>query len=56
MDVSPPKSEDQARTWLPTEQFLEVESSETPLSREEFRELCDSEKTAAGIEAALKAR
>ena len=56
MDVSPPKPEDQSRTWLPTEQFLEVESSPTPLSREEFRALCDQAVTADGIKAALEAR
>ena len=55
-DVSPPDPEDQARVWLPTEQFLEVESSATPLTREEFRELCDQHQTAAAIQAALEAR
>lgn len=56
MDVSPPKPEDQARIWLPTEQFLEVESSPTPLTRQEFRQLCDQAGTAEAIKAALEQR
>ena len=55
-DVSPPSPEDQARVWLPTEQFLEVASSAEPLSRDEFRSLCDQHKTAEAIQAALEAR
>jgi len=55
-DVSPPKPEEETRVWLPTEQFLEVESSSTPLSREEFRKLCDEKVTAEAIAAELKAR
>lgn len=55
-DVSPPAPADEARLWLPTEQFLEVESSATPLTRDEFRELCDQQRTAAAIQAALEAR
>jgi hypothetical protein len=56
-DMSPPKDADKmARVWLPTEQFLEVESSGEPLTREEFRKLCDENKTAEGIRAALEAR
>ncbi len=55
-DVSPPSPEDQARVWLPTEQFLEVESSGTPLTRDEFRALCDQHQTAAAIQGALEAR
>jgi len=53
-DVSPPKPEEQARVWLPTEQFLEVERGGTPLTREEFRSLCDQNGTAEGIKAALE--
>lgn len=56
MDVSPPDPDDQARVWLSTEQFLEVESSATPLTRDEFRELCDQQGTAPAIQAALEAR
>lgn len=53
-DVSPPPPSEQARTWLPTEQFLEVERTGTPLTREEFRALCDQHGTAEAIEAALE--
>jgi hypothetical protein len=56
MDVSPPKPEDQARVWLPTEQFLEVQSSATPMTREEFRQLCDQKGSAEAIKSALEAR
>lgn len=56
MDVSPPIPDEQTRVWLPTEQFLEVESSDTPLARDEFRALCDEAGTAAAIQAALEAR
>ncbi len=53
-DVSPPKPEEQARVWLPTEQFLEVERTGTPLTREEFRSLCDQNATAESIKTALE--
>ncbi len=53
-DVSPPRPEEQSRVWLPTEQFLEVERAGTPLTREEFRALCDQHGTAEAIEAALE--
>lgn len=55
-DVSAPKVEDQARVWLPTEQFLEVESSGEPMTRGEYRELCDQAKTAEAIAEALRHR
>jgi hypothetical protein len=44
------------RAFLPTEQFLEVESSAVPLDRDELRALCDREGTAEKIKAALEAR
>jgi hypothetical protein len=53
-DVSPPTPEEQARVWLPTEQFLEVERTGTPLTREEFRSLCDQNGTAESIKTALE--
>ena len=56
MDVSPPAPDEQARVWLPTEQFLEVTSSSTPLTRDEFRQLCDDNGSAEAIQAALEAR
>lgn len=55
-DTSAPLPADQSRRLLPTEQFLEVVSSATPLTREEYRVLCDEAKTADGIAAALSAR
>jgi hypothetical protein len=39
---------------LPTEQFIEVTSSATPMTREEFRALCDEKKTAEAIKTALE--
>jgi hypothetical protein len=51
-----PKPEEMTRAWLPTEQFLEVTSSPVPLSREELRKLCDEQKTADAIKAAIEAR
>jgi hypothetical protein len=50
------KLEDIARVPLPTEQFIEVISSKTPLNRDEFRALCDQQKTPEAIKAALEAR
>jgi hypothetical protein len=56
-DVSAPKDPaETARVPLPTEQFLEVTSSAVPLSRAEFRALCDAAQTPDAIEAALGAR
>ncbi len=56
-DVSAPADPAQmARVPLPTEQFVEVTSSDTPLSRDEFRALCDQAQTADAIVAALEAR
>lgn len=55
-DVSPPKPDQEARVWLPTEQFIEVTSSGAPLTREEFRALCDQEKTAEAIQSAIESR
>lgn len=51
-----PKVLDQSRVALPTEQFMEVTSSSTPMSREEFRTLCDQNTTVADIKKALEAR
>lgn len=51
-----PKVLDQSRVPLPTEQFMEVTSSSTPMSREEFRALCDQNATVADIKKALEAR
>ena len=45
-----------ARVPLPTEQFVEVESSDAPPTREELRALCDRYRTADAIRAALAAR
>jgi len=56
MDVSPPKPDEQAGYWLSSEQFLEVTSSATPLTRDELRAQCDGAKTADAIKAALGAR
>jgi hypothetical protein len=50
------KLEDISRVPLPTEQFIEVVSSKTPLDREEFRALCDKHKAPGAIKAALEAR
>jgi hypothetical protein len=55
-DMSPPPPDKMAEVWLPTEQFLEVTSSDVPLARDEFRALCDEKKTAEAIKAALEAR
>lgn len=55
-DVSPPPPDEQTRAALPTEQFLEVASSAVPMTREEFRALCDQHQTAEAIQAALEAR
>jgi hypothetical protein len=55
-DMSPPPVDQQTKVWLPTEQFLQVESSDVPLSRDELRALCDQAKTASAIQAALEAR
>jgi hypothetical protein len=55
-DVSPPPPDQAAQVWLPTEQFLEVVSSDVPLDREEFRALCDEVETAEAIRAALESR
>jgi hypothetical protein len=55
-DTSPPLAADMARAWLPTEQFLEVVSSATPLTRDELRALCDEQKTPDAIKKALEAR
>jgi len=54
--MSQPSPDEMARVPLPTEQFLEVTSSATPPTREEFRALCDKQQTAAAIKAALEAR
>lgn len=56
MEMGPPAPELLSSTWLPTEQFIEVESSSEPLTREEFRALCDEHETAAAIATALEAR
>ena len=56
MDTSPPKPADQTRAWLATEQFVEVVSSPSPMTRDEFRALCDEKKSADAIKAALEAR
>lgn len=48
--------DDISRVPLPTEHFIEVVSSKTPLDREEFRALCDQNKTPEAIKAALEAR
>jgi hypothetical protein len=45
-----------ARVPLPTEQFVEAESSDVPPTREELRALCDRYRTADAIRAALAAR
>jgi hypothetical protein len=55
-DVSPPPPDEQTRAALPTEQLLEVTSSAVPMTREEFRSLCDQYQTADAIRAALEAR
>lgn len=55
--VAPPKDpKDEARIALATEQFLEVTSTGVPLSRDEFRALCDQNVTAEAIKAALEKR
>jgi hypothetical protein len=54
--MATPKVEDQSRVPLPTEQFVEVTKSSTPMSRDEFRALCDQNPTVEGIKAALEAR
>ncbi len=56
MDVAAPKPDEQSRVPLPTEQFLEVTSSPTPLTRDELRAICDQYKTADAIKAAIEKR
>lgn len=55
-DMNPPTPDRLAKVWLPTEQFLEVDSSDVPLTREELRALCDAQRTPEAIRAALEAR
>lgn len=55
-EMTPPAPDDQARVALPTEQFLEVTSSNVPPTREEFRALCDVNRTPDAIKAALEKR
>ena len=55
-DAGQPPSDRIARVPLPTEQFVEVESSDVPPTREELRVLCDRYHTADEIRAALAAR
>jgi hypothetical protein len=55
-DTSAPKPDEQTRVPLPTEQFLEVTSSNKPITREELRALCDREQTVDAIQHALEAR
>jgi hypothetical protein len=55
-DMSAPPPSEVSKVWLPTEQFLEVESSNVPLSRDELRALCDEKKTAEAIKASIEAR
>jgi hypothetical protein len=55
-DMSAPAPDDMTKVWLPTEQFLEVESSDVPLARDELRALCDAKKTADAIQAAIESR
>jgi hypothetical protein len=45
---------DSATYWVPTEKFIEVQFEGDPLNREEFRALCDREKTEARIMSALE--
>ncbi len=53
---APLDAANELRVALPTEQFLEVTSSSVPLSRDEFRALCDTNRTAEQIAAALERR
>jgi hypothetical protein len=55
-DAGQPPPDRIARVSLPTEQFVEVESSDVPPTREELRALCDRYRTADAIRAALVAR
>jgi hypothetical protein len=55
-DAGQPPPDRVARVSLPTEQFVEVESSDVPPTREELRALCDRYRTADAIRAALAAR
>jgi len=55
-DMSPPAEEDLARVPLPTEQFIEVTSDAEPMTRDEFRALCDQHESAEEIQAALEGR
>ena len=54
--MSAPTPDKTAKLLLPTEQFLEVNSSRTPLNRDELRKLCDEKKTAEAIKAAIESR
>ena len=54
--MATPTVADQARVALPTEQFVEVTSTSTPMSRDEFRALCDQNATVDAIKKALEAR
>ena len=56
LDMSAPPPLEMTRTWLPTEKFLEVESSDVPMTRDELRALCDEKKTADAIKAAIESR
>jgi hypothetical protein len=49
-----PKPDDEWRVALPTEQFLEYTGSAVPPTREELRKICDENKTADAIRAALE--
>ncbi len=42
-----------ATYWVPTEQFLEIQTDGEPLNREEFRALCDQQRTEEAIRKAL---
>ena len=55
-DAGQPPPHRIARVSLPAEQFVEVESSDVPPTRDELRALCDRYRTADAIRAALAAR
>ncbi len=49
-----PNPDDELRVALPTEQFIEYTGSDTSPTRGELRKICDENKTADAIQAALE--
>ncbi|MDF2696975.1 MAG: hypothetical protein K0S65_5358, partial [Labilithrix sp.] len=54
VSLKAPEPDDELRVALPTEQFLEYTASDAPPTRDELRKICDENKTAEAIQAALE--